>query len=84
MSGAWLGRDLPPIRRGGREYVLLGRGEALYLILNQCPHRGGPLKFGYINDDDAIVCPLHGGAFSIDALIARPTTLRLVEQETDQ
>ena len=84
MSAAWLGHDLPPIRRGGREYVLLGRGEDLYLILNQCPHRGAPLKFGFINADDAIVCPLHGGAFSIESLIARPTTLRLIEQETGQ
>ena len=81
MSVTWIGKDLPSIRRNGREYFLLGRDDALYLVLNQCPHRGGPLKFGFVNDDDELVCPLHGGAFSVAALIARPTTLRLVEQE---
>ena len=84
MSATWIGKDLPPIRRGEREYFLLGREDGLYLVLNQCPHRGGPLKFGFVNDADEIVCPLHGGAFSVDALIARPSTLRLIEQEVGQ
>ncbi len=82
MSGTWIGRDLPPIRRGGREYFLLGHRGELYLVVNQCPHRGGPLKFGFVNDAGQIVCPLHKGAFAVDTLIAQRSTIRLLEAET--
>lgn len=78
MSAAsWIGTDLPPIVRDGQEYFLLSHNDALYLVANRCPHRGGPLKFGFINADDAIVCPLHQGAFALAALIAQPSTLQL-------
>ena len=79
MSATWIGKDLPPIRRGEREYFLLGREDGLYLVLNQCPHRGGPLKFGFVNAAEQIVCPLHGGTFAISQLIALPSTIRLRE-----
>ena len=52
----------------------------LYLVANRCPHRGGPLKFGFVDDEDRIVCPLHNGVFPITALIALPTTIRLDER----
>ena len=80
MTTTWIGRELPPIRRGGQEYFLLGRGDELYLVLNKCPHRGGPLKLGFLDADDRLVCPLHKNAFSVDWLIALPTTRRLVER----
>ena len=79
MSGSWIGSDLPPIWRDGEEYFLLGHEDALYLVRNACPHRGGPLKSGYINADGAIVCPMHRNAFPIARLIAQPTTRRLAE-----
>jgi nitrite reductase/ring-hydroxylating ferredoxin subunit len=81
-AGSWIASDLPPIWRGGREYFLLSHDDALYLIANQCPHRGGPLKFGFVNASGEIVCPLHQGAFAIGRLIAQPTTIRLLESET--
>ena len=79
MTGhaTWIGRDLPPIMRDGREYFLLSHGGVLYLIHNLCPHRGGPLKFGYVDAQGAIVCPMHNNAYPADRLIARATTLRL-------
>jgi nitrite reductase/ring-hydroxylating ferredoxin subunit len=76
---SWIGRDLPPIRRDGRDYFILGHRGALYLVHNHCPHRGGALKFGFVDGQERIVCPLHHNAYSIEQLIARPTTLRLVE-----
>lgn len=76
---SWIGKDLPPIVRDGIDYFLLGHGDALYLIENRCPHRGGPLKFGFVDDQDRIVCPMHHNAFAISMLIARPTTIRLKE-----
>jgi len=82
MSAAsWIGADLPPIYRDGAEYFLLGHGDALYLVANRCPHRGGPLKFGFVNANDEVVCPLHQSAFPIDRLIAQPSTIRLHERE---
>jgi nitrite reductase (NADH) small subunit len=77
----WIASDLPSIRRGGVDYFLLSHDEALYLVANRCPHRGGPLKFGFVNDRAEIVCPLHSGAFPIESLIAQPTTIRLLEPE---
>lgn len=80
-ASTWIGRDLPPITRNGRDYFLLSHRGALYLIHNLCPHRGGPLKFGYVNDADALICPMHGNAYPAEKLIARPTTLRLRIEE---
>jgi nitrite reductase (NADH) small subunit len=80
-AGSWIGQDLPPVIRDGQEYFLLGHQDALYLIANRCPHRGGPLKFGFINDRDEIVCPLHQGSFPIARLIAQSSTIRLTERQ---
>ncbi|WP_082602207.1 Rieske (2Fe-2S) protein [Phenylobacterium sp. Root700] len=79
MSASWIGSGLPAIRRGGQDYFLLSHEDELYLVANSCPHRGGPLKFGFVNASGQIVCPLHGGAFAISQLIARPSTIRLRE-----
>jgi nitrite reductase (NADH) small subunit len=80
MSESWIGKDLPPIWRDGEEYFLLGHQDALYLVANRCPHRGGPLKFGFINAAGEVVCPMHQGAFPIERLIAQPGTIRLEER----
>lgn len=73
----WMGGDLPAIHRDGHEYFLLSVDEALFLVRNQCPHRGGPLKFGYINSAEALVCPQHGNCYPIDRLVEQASTLRL-------
>lgn len=77
---SWIGRDLPPIWRDGKEYFIVSHRGTLYLVHNSCPHRGGSLKFGYVNARDEIVCPLHHNAFSIGGFVRRPTTLRLVAE----
>lgn len=79
-SSSWIGRDLPPIWMDGREYFIVGHVGLLYLVHNSCPHRGGSLKFGYVNAQCEIVCPMHHNAFAIERLIRRPTTLRLLAQ----
>jgi nitrite reductase (NADH) small subunit len=80
MSLTWIGADLPAIWRDGAEYFLLSHDGDLYLIANRCPHRGGPLKAGFINAEGELVCPMHLGAFAIDRLIAQPSTIRLRER----
>ena len=76
-GGTWIGRDLPPIERDGRDYFLLSHEGELYLVENLCPHRGGPLKYGYVDERCRIVCPMHHNAYGVDRLIARDSTLRL-------
>jgi nitrite reductase (NADH) small subunit len=79
VSDTWIGRDLPPIWRDGVEYFVVSRADELYLVPNRCPHRGGPLKFGYLNAHDELVCPMHGNAFPIEALLGGPEVRRLKE-----
>lgn len=75
----WIGSHLPPIQRNGEDYFLLGVDTQLWLVRNACPHRGGPLKFGHVDDKGRVVCPMHHNAFTVESLIARPTTIELVE-----
>lgn len=75
----WIGRDLPPIRRNGQDYFLVSMDDELYLVLNRCPHRGGPLKLGCLNASGELVCPWHHNAFSVERLTRLPTTIRLTE-----
>lgn len=76
---SWIGKDLPSIRRNGEEFFLLGFQDKTYLIRNACPHRGGPLKFGWVNHHEEIVCPMHYNTFSIHGLIRQPSTQCLDE-----
>ena len=75
----WIASDLPPIIRDGKEYFLLAHEDGLYLIDARCPHRGGMLKYGFVNDRNEVVCPLHRGAFPVASLLGRPSTIRLCE-----
>lgn len=81
MTGCpnWIGNNFPIILRDGEEYFLLSYRDTLYLVRNRCPHRGGPLKFGFINDNDEIICPMHHNAFPIAGLIKQASTIVLTE-----
>ena len=76
---SWIGKDLPSIRRNGEEFFLLGFQDKTYLIRNACPHRGGPLKFGWVNHHEEVVCPMHYNTFSFHGLIRQPSTQCLDE-----
>jgi nitrite reductase (NADH) small subunit len=79
VTEVWIGRDLPPIWRDGVEYFVVSLRDELFLVPNRCPHRGGPLKFGYLNERDELVCPMHGNVFPIEALLKGPQVRRLDE-----
>ncbi len=55
------------IRRpfAGREVALFRKGDVVHAIDAQCPHRGGPLDGGDLEDDCVVVCPWHGWRFDI-------------------
>ena len=43
----------------GRDLVLVNVDGELYALDGQCPHQGGPLGRGRL-EDGAVVCPWHG------------------------
>ena len=70
--------SLPPGQ--GRTVQVRGRGFALYncdgeffALDDECPHRGGPLGAGAL-ENGQVVCPLHGWGFEVKtgACINRP------------
>ena len=48
----------------GKEIAIFQFGGKFYAIDNVCPHRGGPLGEGAI-DEGAIMCPWHAWSFDI-------------------
>ena len=46
------------LRVQGREIALFRAGESLYAIDGVCPHEGGPLAAGFINEG-IVTCPWH-------------------------
>jgi NAD(P)H-dependent nitrite reductase small subunit len=38
---------------------------ALYALDNTCPHQGGPLGEGYLEDTGVVSCPWHGWTFDL-------------------
>jgi NAD(P)H-dependent nitrite reductase small subunit len=47
---------------GDREIALFNVGGTFYAIDNTCPHQGGPLAEGWI-EDDLVTCPWHAWCF---------------------
>ncbi len=55
------GRGLP-VQLGNLEIALFRVGDAIVAIDNTCPHAGGPLAEGTL-EDGCVTCPLHGWRF---------------------
>lgn len=49
---------------GGIQIALFKLGGKIYALDNACPHMGGPLGEGEI-EDDVVTCPWHGWQFNI-------------------
>jgi NAD(P)H-dependent nitrite reductase small subunit len=61
--------DLPPgssktVLVGEREVALFNVAGTLYAIDNFCPHQGGPLADGWVQDA-AVTCPWHAWCFDL-------------------
>jgi nitrite reductase (NADH) small subunit len=52
-----------------RRFFLISLDNSIFLVRDNCPHRGGPLHLGYFNcQKSAIVCPWHNSAVSLHRL----------------
>jgi len=52
-----------------REIAVFNLGDRWRAVVNQCPHRGGPLGAGYA-EDGVVTCPWHGWEFNLDTGVA--------------
>ena len=48
----------------GREIALFNVGGCFHAIDNICPHRGGPLAEGHV-EDGVVTCPWHAWQFNV-------------------
>lgn len=56
--------ELKAVRVGNQEICLANVDGAIYAIGNLCPHAGGPLADGYLEDDE-LECPWHAGKIDV-------------------
>lgn len=59
------------LKIGSNKICLLKRGEDIDAFQNKCPHAGGSLSEGWI-ENESIVCPVHRHKFNIKS--GRETT----------
>jgi nitrite reductase (NADH) small subunit len=59
-----LGKSIIAKIPGGREIALFNIDGHIYALGNSCPHMGGPLGEGEI-EDCMVTCPWHGWQFDI-------------------
>lgn len=45
--------------------ICIAKGREVYACTSKCPHAGGIISDGYIDQSDNITCPLHGYKFSL-------------------
>ncbi|WP_194292861.1 Rieske (2Fe-2S) protein [Streptomyces smaragdinus] len=55
---------------GDDMYFVMERGTDVHVITSACPHRGGPLHLGEV-EDDRLRCPWHGSFFPVGRLCDR-------------
>jgi nitrite reductase (NADH) small subunit len=54
--------DVKEFSAGGRPLCIANVGGVIRALDNECPHHGGPLGEGMI-EDGKVICPWHGWAF---------------------
>jgi nitrite reductase/ring-hydroxylating ferredoxin subunit len=57
----------------GLPLAIFNEGGTFHALLGRCPHAGGPLGRGWIEEGE-VVCPLHQWRFKLDS--GRCTTVR--------
>lgn len=58
-----------------RYFLVRTGGQDVFLVNGVCPHRGGPLHLGEVDETGAVVCPWHGRRVPLKSLIRRAIPL---------
>ncbi len=63
-------QDVPPgsskvVRVGEHAVAIFNFEGSLYALDNTCPHQGGPLGEGYLEETGVVSCPWHGWTFDL-------------------
>jgi vanillate O-demethylase monooxygenase subunit len=74
-SGELRGRPVG-VRVAGRELVVFRAGRGIGALADRCPHRGGRLSLGKV-DDGTVVCPYHAWRWGPDGTGTSPGNPRL-------
>lgn len=64
-------RDIPEgegrsVTVGDNRIAVFNVGGVFYATIDECPHAGGPLSEGWL-DDSQVTCPWHGWTFDLNA-----------------
>ena len=75
--------SLPPgqgrtVHVRGRDFAVYNLDGEFFSIDNECPHRGGPLGAGVLENGE-VFCPLHGWAFDLKTGACRSNPERPVK-----
>lgn len=65
LAEASQGKEMVAARIGGKHLVLALHNDQWHGFQKNCPHAGGDLFTGWVNDEGCIVCPLHRYTFDI-------------------
>jgi NAD(P)H-dependent nitrite reductase small subunit len=77
-------RDRTLVTIDGTEIALFRVAERVYAIQNRCPHRGGPLIRGFLEDGPAVRCPMHGWRYDLGTGASdRPATAVVYQVRVD-
>ncbi|MFQ5878327.1 MAG: Rieske (2Fe-2S) protein [Acidobacteriota bacterium] len=62
--------EVPPgagkmVQVDGHVVAIFNFQGTLYALDNTCPHQGGPLGDGYLEESGAVSCPWHGWTFDV-------------------
>lgn len=48
------------------EFVVINKNKMYYALYNKCPHMGGSLGDGYVDESNYLTCPLHNWQFDLN------------------
>ena len=61
----WNAEGLCVVEAGGKKITMANQSGVLFAMAHKCPHAGGLLVEGRINQQGCIVCPLHRYSFHL-------------------
>jgi nitrite reductase/ring-hydroxylating ferredoxin subunit len=65
LDASGLQEGKPAAASGGARVMLYRRGAEIYAISDVCPHAGGPLSEGEVDEELCVTCPWHGSRFRL-------------------